>query len=491
MWSCASHTHQHGCDWVGADEDALRQHVMGKHFQDELPLYKWEKACFGNLPQLDFYIAAIRHKEEQKMPDVGISVDRRALTNAIAETRHVRALVCFVCAQVKVDTGILHKTDITLSRENAKLIDEKHKKNQGVIYYNLSAAFFRSTYMKGDNEQPWRRSPEFENNDWEWRRIFRFSQKGSDDMEMLCCPEDCLPCGGDHDETVLCRDCYIPLCSKCRSYIAEENAGNAAARISDDTMESLPYCIPMALVNDNMWGYTTSLLVKYKVTWIEVAAVMPIWTTMMVYYVEGDYGHLMNEYMQKPRWRTKVRGHCFSFVMPWETILRDLNQYEKTNKFLELPRDEECLSYMCRIQLKVAGRDFHQHLKQVCLRPFVLVLLLYELIENGHPALSDSLPAAVLKERVVKAVEEKYPEHEAHLPLEQRQGRIPPRILQLLEEQQEEKTGTPPIALSLRKMITFEKCSWAFRRVSVACRRNYGMSVIFHRIWSDIPYHCI
>jgi hypothetical protein len=225
----------------------------------------------------------------------------------------------------------------------------------------------------------------------------------------------------------------------------------------------------MALANDNMWGYTTSVIVKYKVRWIEVAAVLPIWTSMIMYYVEGDYGHLMNETLQKPRWRTKVRGHCFSFIMPWESIIKDLNQRIGTQGLQNFVRDDECLSYMLGIHLKVAGLDFHQHLKQVRLRPFVLILLLNELIESGHPALSGSLPALVLKERVAKEVEEKYPEQETHLPVEARQGRIPPKILQRIEEQQE-TSEAQNVPLTLRKMVTFEKHSWAVVCVSVVCR---------------------
>ena len=96
----------------------------------------------------------------------------------------------------------------------------------------------------------------------------------------------------------------------------------------------------------------------------------------MVYYVEGDFGYLMNESLKGPRWRTKVRGHCFSFIMPWETIVKDMEGKVRRKDFSFLPRDDECLSYLLSIHLKVAGRDFHEHLKQVHLRPFVLVLLL-------------------------------------------------------------------------------------------------------------------
>ena len=57
--------------------------------------------------------------------------------------------------------------------------------------------------------------------------------------------------------------------------------------------------IPMALGNDNFWGYACLLIVKYQVRWIE-----------------GDEGHVMNEFVGQPRWRTKVRVQCFSFAMP-------------------------------------------------------------------------------------------------------------------------------------------------------------------------------
>ena len=190
-----------------------------------------------------------------------------------------------------------------------------------------------------------------------------------------------------------------------------------------------------------------------------MAAVLPVWTSMIVYYVEGDFGHLMNEVSQKPRWRTKVRGHCFSFIMPWEDIVKDLNGKMTCKDLAAFPRDEDCLSYMLSLHLKVAGKDFHQHLKQVHLRPFVLVLLLHELIEKGHPVFDSSLSARVLKDNVERAVYGKYPEQESDKKPEDRQGCIPARIRAMMEEQsakasESEKTDLPT---TLRKMVTFEK----------------------------------
>ena len=187
----------------------------------------------------------------------------------------------------------------------------------------------------------------------------------------------------------------------------------------------------MALANDNHWGYVAALIKRYKVRWIEMVAVLPYWTCMIVYYVEGDYGHLMNEEVQGTRQRTAVRGQAFSFLMPWEQIVKGLTQRVKA-----IPRDPECLKYMLRLHLKVASQDFHSHLKQVHLRPQILVLLLQELIARKHEACASTLAAAEFQravgrmndraaaaharslaecERLVYAL---YPETEGHVPLE-------------------------------------------------------------------------
>ena len=192
----------------------------------------------------------------------------------------------------------------------------------------------------------------------------------------------------------------------------------------------------MALCNDNLGGYSSPILNTYKVRWIEMAAVLPCWTCMIVYYLEGDYGHLMTEHVGKQRYRTAVRGHCYSFIMPWEDILDDLSRNCSDQDLTHLPREEECMKYLLRIHLRVAGADFHQQLKQVHLRPFVLVLLLHELIEQGHEVFRGKGSAEVLKARMRAAVEARYPEHadDKHLPYMEKKGSIPPSIPAVLEE---------------------------------------------------------
>ena len=69
------------------------------------------------------------------------------------------------------------------------------------------------------------------------------------------------------------------------------------------------------------------------------------------------------------------------------------------------------------------------------MRPFVLVLLLHELIDKGYPVFRDSLPAHLLKEEVEKQVYKTYPETETETPPEERKGVIPAKIKELMQEQ--------------------------------------------------------
>ena len=124
---------------------------------------------------------------------------------------------------------------------------------------------------------------------------------------LLCCPEDVRHTGcKPHSTETLCRNCEVPFCRSCVNHLWKD--GKSAA-------------IPMALCNDNFWGYSTPLIQKYKVRWIESAIVSPCLTTMIVYCVEGDRGHLMNEEVGQQQFRTVVRGSCCSFRMPWEDII--------------------------------------------------------------------------------------------------------------------------------------------------------------------------
>ena len=136
-----------------------------------------------------------------------------------------------------------------------------------------------------------------------------------------------------------------------------------------------------------MMTSSRALVLHMAVRLIEMAAVMPMWTTMIVHYVEGDEGHVMNEQLGNAKWRTKVRGQCFFFIMPWKDMVRKFNKrLQQYHSLADLPRDEEVLQHMLRLHLRVAKK-----LTQVRLRPFVLVQLLKYMIDQNHLTFAKSM----------------------------------------------------------------------------------------------------
>ena len=81
----------------------------------------------------------------------------------------------------------------------------------------------------------------------------------------------------------------------------------------------------------------TDVLYRYKVRWIEAAAACPIFTSLICYYVEGDRGHMMNVEQHRPDRGYAVRGNVYSFGMPWEQIIQNME------KVIEA----EDVSYLC------------------------------------------------------------------------------------------------------------------------------------------------
>ena len=192
----------------------------------------------------------------------------------------------------------------------------------------------------------------------------------------------------------------------------------------------------MALANDNFLGYTTDILTKYKVRWLEAAIVSPCWTSIIIYYVEGDHGHLFNEEMGNQKCRTVVRGSCASYWMPWEDILEALKRNCSDRNLEEIPLPQECVKYMLRVHLQVRGIDMKKYLKQLMVRPFVLIALLDYLIGQNHEVFRGKGTAEELRDRMRRAVEREYPETEANKPEADRIGEIPASVATLLSETQ-------------------------------------------------------
>ena len=190
--------------------------------------------------------------------------------------------------------------------------------------------------------------------------------------------------------------------------------------------------IPMVLANDNFWGYTSDVIYKYGVTWLEAAIVQPCFTSILVCYVEGDYGHLIGEELHQQKFRTKVRGTAHSSHMPWEDVLEELQRHCMSKDAAEvLPRRPECLKYILRVQLRVGGKNLERALRRLTVRPFVLLELLYFLIDHNHEVFHGHGTAQALRQKMQAAVAQNYPvdKDTAHLPVEEQTWQVPSNLL--------------------------------------------------------------
>ena len=190
--------------------------------------------------------------------------------------------------------------------------------------------------------------------------------------------------------------------------------------------------VPKALANDNWYGYVNRVVVDEQVRWIEMAVVLPFWNNMVVYYVEGDRGHLMGEQIGGQRHRWGVRGNCFSYHMPWEDILRSLGRCVEDTE-LQAPLSQDVLVHLVRLHMKVGEAEWAKHLRQVKLRAHVALRLAYVLIDNKQPAFCNKGTAAELKIRFERVLREQYPDSGGD-------GKVPQRILEACKESLEGNT---------------------------------------------------
>ena len=149
----------------------------------------------------------------------------------------------------------------------------------------------------------------------------------------------------------------------------------------------------MALANDNFYGYALKLLAEESITWLECAAASLVWTTMIVYYFEKPYGHLLLESMEGPEARTTARGNLFSFALPWEDIEKRCveagsnwtDALAAARQSMRLPHDEDVLATLVHVHLVGGAKDSVEALKGAKMRVGVVLSLINELRSSGYP----------------------------------------------------------------------------------------------------------
>ena len=144
-----------------------------------------------------------------------------------------------------------------------------------------------------------------------------------------------------HDENSVCSHCQIPICNECIHLLHRGEK------------------IPKALANDNYISYQHEFIVKNKVTWLEATIACPIFTGLIVYYVEGtpnQRGHMMMETLANPQRAYSVRGNVFSFMLPWDTVMANLSRAFAAGDFSQWPLDQDTAATIVRLRM-VRGHE--------------------------------------------------------------------------------------------------------------------------------------
>ena len=134
-----------------------------------------------------------------------------------------------------------------------------------------------------------------------------------------------------------------------------------------------------------------------EVTWLECAAASVCWSTMLVYYMEVPFGHLMGEDMGFAQGRTHVRGNLFSFSMPWQDMEaccaaaiasagdQDRAQLQELQAQTGVPHSEEVLALLVNVHVRGGAKDLALHLKGLTMRVAVVEKLIGILRDSGYP----------------------------------------------------------------------------------------------------------
>ena len=206
----------------------------------------------------------------------------------------------------------------------------------------------------------------------------------------------------------------------------------------------------MAVANDNWVGYVPDIIVKHKVRWIEAAVACPVLTNMIVYYVECEHGNLMNEEMGRQDYKVGARGNVFSFLMPWEDIIVELEGVVSDEELCSLPHPPEVLQHLVRVVLRNGTQEMLKHLTKVRLRAHVVVQLGHLLIQRQHMDTVATGASALLPERI-RAAQERHTAavHRCYPPSQfGGDGAVPPVLLETIRAAWQRKKvstqGPPP-----------------------------------------------
>ena len=395
-WSCSPAR----CSKLAYEDDSespwdqeLRKHVAETH-GETLKILLQEPLGLRRIKEYewDIYKEALAVQERRSIPVTGASVERRSCehTAHVYNDDTIRALICFACARVKVDTGrIRSKIKFCSGRWLFSL-------PSGSLTKNFSMREFSRRYRRSGTPLADRGQgaadlvgPDF--TDWErkmhgeYLRLLMTSPERLQgiclkDLEnlattsLLCCPENHICADGCQKQGILCPKCRVPICAECRLAMQANEI------------------IPHGLINDNWYGYVQAWIHEVGVTWMEKTVSSLYWTGMTLFSIglrsdgrKTRRKHLMEAAMYSANRRVAFKGQVFSAPMDWSSMLEQLQRIETGEERVALPVLGEVLLARVRLSISAGLVDLNKHIKQATVRRDVVVQLIRMHRDSGDP----------------------------------------------------------------------------------------------------------
>ena len=271
----------------------------------------------------DLYLQALAVQERTGVAAVGATVDRRAFDATLerySDTK-IKALVCFVCGRVCLDTGAT-RCEIEYCRGEwlATL-------PAGSLVKNWSEKVFCERYPSPITDlEEWRVTWHEDVVARERARLEAGEIQRSGVLDiggsyLLCCPEDQISERTCKAAKKLCRECQIPMCVSCQLSLRQNRL------------------FPTALLNDDFIGYLDPWMYRADITWMETEVATPFWAGMTLFAIDRRATHRRQKHNLldtacEGKGRALLKGQLFSAPMDWAGILEQLKKNKEWSAHL-------------------------------------------------------------------------------------------------------------------------------------------------------------